>query len=72
MEILFTHHAKYRIMERKIPVLNIRQTIKHPDSQSVNEYDMMVVRKKINRKLLVVVYRISGSKKIVITAYYEN
>ncbi len=72
MEISFTHHAKYRIMERNISVLNVRQTIKHPDSQRIDEYGMIVARKKIAGKLLEVVYRIKGSKRIVITAYYEN
>jgi hypothetical protein len=72
MEISFTHHAKYRIMERNISVLSVRQTIKHPDSQRTDEYGMMIARKKIGEKLLEVVYRIERNKQIVITAYYEN
>lgn len=72
MNIFFTNHAKYRINERKISVINVRQAIKIPDSEKSDDYGMIIVRKKFSRKVLEVVYKIQNKNIIVITAYYEN
>ncbi|MFH0804554.1 MAG: DUF4258 domain-containing protein [Candidatus Zambryskibacteria bacterium] len=70
MNIVFTNHSKYRIDERKISVVDVRKTIKNPDSKKASEYGMMVVTKHFGRKSLEVVYKIKGNDFVVITAYY--
>ena len=72
MKIIFTNHAKYRIMERGISVLLIKSVLKNSDSQIIDQYGMMIVRKIIGEKVIEVVYKISGSNYIIITAYYGN
>ena len=70
MNIIFSNHAKYRINERKISIVDVRQTVKNPDSKKVDGHGMMVIIKRFGRKSLEVVYKIQGNKIIVITAYY--
>ena len=70
MNIIFTNHAKYRINERKVSIVNVRQTVKNPDSKKIDEYGMMVVTKRFGRKSLEVVYKVQGNNIVVITAYY--
>jgi len=70
MNIIFTNHAKYRINERKISVILVRQVVKNPDKKKLDEYGMIVVTKQFGKKSLEVVYKIQGNNIIVITAYY--
>lgn len=70
MNIVFTNHSKYRINERKISIVNVRQAIKNPDRKRADEYGMILVTKRFDRKSLGVVYKIQSNNIIVITAYY--
>ncbi len=72
MKIVFTNHAKYRIMKRGISAVLVKNVIKNPDSQSLSENGMMVVRKSIERKVIEVVYKVDRSNYVIITAYYGN
>lgn len=72
MLFLFTDHAKYRIEERGISIDRIKQTIKMPERQLIENHGMIVVKKKFGKKTLEVVYKIAKNKFIIITAYYEN
>ena len=72
MKIIFTHHAKYRLMERSIYVNDIKQTIKYPDQCQIGSNGKILARKNINGKILEAVYKIRGNSYIVITIYYEN
>jgi hypothetical protein len=72
MKITFTHHAQFRIMERGISALDVAKVLKNPDSQKMDVYGMMTVRKMVGKKTLEVIYRLSGKTHIIITAYYEN
>jgi hypothetical protein len=70
MNVIFTNHSKYRINERKISIINVRQAVKSPDSKKIDEYGMIVVTKQFGKRSLEVVYKIQGNNIIVITAYY--
>jgi len=70
MNIVFTNHAKYRINERKVSVINVRQAVKNPDNKKIDEYGMIVVTKKFGKRSLEVVYKIQSNNIIIITAYY--
>lgn len=72
MKFSFTHHAQFRIHERGISSEAIKQTIKHPDKQKIDEHGMMVARKKVSGRVLEVVYRRKKTEYVIITAYYEN
>lgn len=73
MEIRFTNHAKYRILERKIKISDIKLVIKNPDSYNYTFDDKIVVKKLINKKILEVVYKEIKNKALIITVYfYEN
>ncbi len=70
MKIVFTNHAKCRIMERQISVQNVRQTIKNPDSRKEDVYGMITTRKVFGKRTLEIIYRVSGNTVIIITTYY--
>ena len=72
MKIVFTNHAKYRMIERGIPAEYVRQTIKNPEQKRLDEYGMIIARKKFNNNILEIVYRLRGVTYVIITLYYEN
>jgi len=71
MEIRFTNHAKYRILERGIKMTNIRSAIKNPDYYDYVFDDKMLVRKSIGKKTLEIIYTKNKNKILVITVYYS-
>jgi hypothetical protein len=72
IKIVFTNHAKYRLNERGISVLDVRKAIREPDSKKSEQYDMIVIKKRFGRKVLEVVCKLKRNECLVITAYYEN
>lgn len=71
MKIIFTNHAKYRLMERDISVEVVKQVVKF-GMQKRNKYGMLLSRKVMGKKTAEVVYKMQGVNYIIITAYYEN
>ena len=55
MDILYSYHAVYQMIERRIEKVWIEETIKFPDEIKRN-YNKYYVRKKINGKTLKVIY----------------
>ena len=69
MKLRFTNHAKYRILERKIKIDDIKSTIKNPDYCGYTFDNKMVARKLIGDKTTEVIYTKSKSSILVITIY---
>ncbi len=69
MKLKFTNHAKYRILERKIKMDDIKATLKNPDFSGHAFDNKMVAKKLIGGKTLEVIYTKSKSSILVITIY---
>ena len=70
MKIVFTSHAKYRLMERGISFADVRTALLNR-RLARNEVQMFKTRKKIGDKNIEIVYKIDKNVIVVITAY-EN
>lgn len=72
MELKFTNHAKYRILERKIKMTDIKSVLKNPDYRA-NVFDNKIrARKSFSKYTLEIVYtNISQNKNkiLIVTAY---
>ncbi len=71
MEIRFTNHAKYRILERGIKMINIKLVLKNPDYCGYVFDDKILARKSIGKKTLEIVYTKTKNKILIITVYYS-
>ena len=69
MNIIFTEHAKSRIMKRKITEDEVLNTIKHPEILSKRE-GKYYAQKDIGRGKIEVVYTIIDKYINVITIYW--
>ncbi|MCX6731813.1 MAG: DUF4258 domain-containing protein [Candidatus Parcubacteria bacterium] len=70
MKLKFTNHAKYRILERKIKMSDIKDTLKNPDFYGHTFDNKIVARKLIDGKTLEVVYTKIKREILIITIYY--
>jgi len=70
MDIVFTHHVQYRLIERDISTERVRQVILQAKTREKIEQNLLMVRGSIEGKTLEVIYKEEGKKKIVITSYY--
>lgn len=68
MKIIYTIHALKRLRERKFSKNTIKECIENP-LKIISEDNIKRVIKKLNDKLLIVVYKIENETFIVITAY---
>lgn len=66
--IVFTKHAKDRMEERKISEKDIEKVLENPDYIQ-RESRRIIVRRKINREIIEVIYLIEDNKKIILTCY---
>jgi hypothetical protein len=68
LKIIYTIHALKRLRERKFSKNTIKECIENP-LKIISEDNIKRVIKKLNDKLLIVVYKIENETFIVITAY---
>jgi len=70
MGLKFTNHAKFRILERRISMIDIKSAIKNPD-HSKHVFDgKIAVRKNFSGYSLEVIYKkVTKNDIVVITAY---
>jgi uncharacterized DUF497 family protein len=68
--LILTKHAKERIRERGISLKDIKKTLLNPD-QIFRENRKIIASKKINKKILEIIYVIENNKKIILTCYYQ-
>ena len=64
---IFTVHAAARMKQREISVQEVEQCLEDPD-KTIKD-DIVKAVRKLNNKLLAVVYKTLNSEKLVITAY---
>jgi hypothetical protein len=73
MKFEFTNHAQYRMYARGISASQIKQIIFSADfTKTQNNGKILKVKNIPNKSRISVVYRIVGSKFLIITVYYEN
>ena len=70
LNYIFTNHAQIRINQRDITEREIISVIKQPDSIEPGFKERQVIRRKLSRGTLEVIYRKLGNKIIVITCYW--
>ena len=69
MEIVYTLHAKMRMLERMINEKEIEYILSNPDFVDEGRDKTLVASKIIGDKIIKVIYILQGNKIIVITAY---
>jgi len=67
--IILTKHTKDRMKEREILKRDIEEVLLNPD-RIHRENHRIIASKKINKKVLEVVYVVENSKKIILTCYH--
>ena len=70
MDIRFTNHVQYRLLERGIDTDKIKRAINADTKPSRIEPNLLVARWNIDEKTLEVIYKIEGKRRIIITAYH--
>lgn len=70
MKLKFTDHAQYRIRERKISIEDIKSVVRSPDFSKNSADGYIESRKKIESKVLEVIYKKEGNVILVITSYH--
>jgi len=69
--IIFTKHAKDRLIERGISEKQIESVIANPDYAGRAFDNKLVARKKIGTKTVEIVYAVEGNNIIIITCYLQ-
>jgi hypothetical protein len=72
VKIVYTQHAKDRMLERGIKKEWIEEAIKNPDEIKKGRENKRIVVKAINKKKINVVYAVENESYIVITTYWEG
>lgn len=70
MKLKFTHHAQYRIDERRISVERIKQTINRPDFVEQLLDGKTRSKKNFGNETLLVVYIKSSKEFLILSSYY--
>ncbi|MDW7977973.1 MAG: DUF4258 domain-containing protein [Candidatus Caldarchaeum sp.] len=69
--IVYTVHGLRRIEERKISRKTVENALANPDKK-IQHQSITKAIKRINNKVIVVVYKIAENKPIVITAFISS
>ena len=69
MGVVYTHHAKQRMLQRNITEKNIIQTVDEPDYTLTSFEERKIAVKCIGSKAVHVVYKSEKGNIIVITVY---
>ncbi|HIH73204.1 MAG: Uncharacterized protein XD43_0977 [Thermococcales archaeon 44_46] len=72
MKIVFIPHALERMKERKISKELVIETITSPDEVYIGYFGRKVAQKRLNGKLIRVVYEESKDEVVVITVYITS
>ncbi len=70
MKIIFTDHAKERMIQRGIKLSQIKDAIKNPTHILLSYPPTQKIQKIIRGKTLEIVYKTNFSSYVIITAYY--
>ena len=72
MEIRFIPHALQRLEERGIPRELVEEAVKNPDEVRDGYCGRKVAQKRLNGKLIRVIFEEEGGDVVVITAYVTS
>ena len=67
--IIFTKHALKRMKEREISKADIAKVIRNPDYIQ-RDFKRIVANKKLNGKILEIIFLKENKKTIILTCYY--
>ncbi len=70
-KIIFTLHAIERMKQRRISIEEIRNCLKFPDKMII-EHGICKCIRKVDNKVIIVVFRKEDNKIIVITTYKSS
>jgi len=70
MDIVFTDHAKTRILQRNISEAEIKSVIDDPNTLQETFKQRLAARKKTSGGTLEVIYKESEGRFIIITSYW--
>jgi hypothetical protein len=69
MEIIYTLHARMRMLERMIDEKEIEFILLNPDFVDEGRDKTIVASKIIGDKIIKIIYSLQGNKVIIITVY---
>jgi hypothetical protein len=69
MEIIYTLHARMRMLERMITEKEVEFILKNPDFVDDGRDKTLTASKIIGDKIIKIIYRLQGNKIIEITVY---
>lgn len=70
MKIVFTDHAKKRILERSISIKYVREAITSPTLTKPSYYPTEIIQKITPKGTLEIIFKKTGTTFIIITLYY--
>ena len=70
MKVLYSPHAKKRLLDRKISGAEVLLTLFEPDNQVYAERSRIIANKKFKSYTLEVVYVVEDNDIIIVTLYY--
>jgi len=68
MQIRCTHHARRRLMQRKVTETQVREALESPDDVEVGDQDELIaIRRTVDHEIRVVYEEIDSSTVVVYT-----
>jgi hypothetical protein len=67
MNLIYTVHAKSRMMERGISEADVEAVLSRPDSVDEGRDEALIATRKISSKRVKIIYRFEGNNTIIIT-----
>ncbi|MCG2690083.1 DUF4258 domain-containing protein [Candidatus Parcubacteria bacterium] len=67
---IFTNHAKKRMAERGIKFQDVKRAFEKPDQASKDFDGKLILKKKLNGKIVEIIYIIKNDKIFIITCYF--
>ncbi|MCD6246842.1 MAG: DUF4258 domain-containing protein [Candidatus Diapherotrites archaeon] len=72
MKIVYTFHAKEKMVERNISKKIVKNALKNPDTIIETRCGRLIAHKQIKGKLLRIVYNEENKVYLIITAYFTE
>jgi len=69
MRIIYTFHARTRMLERGINEKNVELILSEPDFVEEGKDKTLIASKRINERTIKIIYSLQGNKIIIITVY---
>lgn len=69
MKIIYTLHARTRMLERGIDEKDVELILSNPDFVGESKDKTLIASKRIKNKTIKIIYSLQGNKIIIITVY---